>query len=235
MNELALGRHKGWMIVLALTVLTAICSAQDIDSSGDTLTNRDVVTLAKAGFSADFILQTIATSRTKFNASADGLAELAKNGVAEEIIWAMRRAHPASNQPRVPLDEKAAPKPENLKPVAIGSPPAGGIRVFVEASPNSWNRAQSHPQTVEIMKTLGQSCPNVVVTNHRERANFTMVVEREAGKWIRRDNKVVVFDRVGDLVYEASTHTLGNAVRGFCSSPQADALVAGTNGQPPVR
>jgi hypothetical protein len=68
------------------------------------------------------------------------------------------------------------------------------------------------------MKSFGDSCPNVVVTNRREAATFTVFLERESGKWLRRDNKMVVFDQAGDMVFGASDRELGSAVRGFCTS-----------------
>lgn len=68
------------------------------------------------------------------------------------------------------------------------------------------------------MKTLGHSCPNVVVTLNPEKADFKIFLERESNKLIRRDNKFAVFNKDGDMVFSASTRVLGNGVRNFCAT-----------------
>jgi hypothetical protein len=70
------------------------------------------------------------------------------------------------------------------------------------------------------MKTFGESCPNAVVTNDPEKADYKVSFERESGKVVRRHNKFVAFNRAGDMVYSSSTRELGNAVRGFCAKIQ---------------
>jgi hypothetical protein len=54
----------------------------------------------------------------------------------------------------------------------------GKPRVFVEPTPNSLNGYGSHPQLAEVMKTLGHSCPGIVVTNDKSRANYVFTFER---------------------------------------------------------
>lgn len=203
------------IVAVIAVLLPAACSAQVAKVSRNMLTNRDVVTLATAGFSEEFIIETITTSRTQFDTSADGLADLAKNGVTEQILRVMRQPAPAT-----PVSGQA----HGAKTQAVSAPPPGPPRVFIESSPNAWFLWQSHPQTVEVMKTFGENCPNLIVTNHKEEATFTVVLEHEAGKLIRRDNKMVIFDRAGDMVFEGSKRELGNAVRDFCHSPFLAAL-----------
>lgn len=75
----------------------------------------------------------------------------------------------------------------------------------------------ARPQTAEIMKTFGERCPRTIVTINRERADFVVILEHEGGKDVyRKDNKVVVFDKDGDMIYSGSTRTLGNAVKDAC-------------------
>lgn len=50
---------------------------QTVPLTQNCLTNQDIVTLAKAGFSEDFVIDLIGMSRTQFDLSASGLAELA--------------------------------------------------------------------------------------------------------------------------------------------------------------
>src|SRR5438105_13762149 len=57
----------------------------------------------------------------------------------------------------------------------------------------------ARPQTAEIIKTFGEKCKEVTVTMKQEKANYVVVLEHEGGKsWIRKDNKVAVFNQDGD-------------------------------------
>lgn len=77
----------------------------------------------------------------------------------------------------------------------------------------------ARPQTAEIMKTFNDRCPGVIVTINRERADFVVLLEHEGGKdLIRRDNKVAVFNKDGDMILSGSTRSLGNAVKDACGA-----------------
>jgi len=82
----------------------------------------------------------------------------------------------------------------------------------------------ARPQTVEIMKTIGEKCPDFTVTENMDKANFVVRLEHEGGKGlVRKKNKVAVFNRDGDLIFSSSTVTLGGAVDGVCSAIRKDA------------
>lgn len=190
--------------VLGLALLAIPGRAQDAGVYRNTLTNRDVITLAEAGFSEEFLVEMVTTSRTKFDTTAEGLADLAKHGIKEDLIRAMRGVR----------SEAAA---SGTGPAATTAGQEKPIRVFVQEGAGS--PSMSYPQTAEIVKTFGQKCPNVVVTSRREAATFTVVLENRAAKLLRKgDSKMVVFDRAGDMVYGASERALGKALRGFCSA-----------------
>jgi hypothetical protein len=189
-------------------------SAQDAGVYRNTLTNGDVITLAEAGFSEEFLIEMVATSRTKFDTTAEGLADLAKHGIKEDVIRAMRGAR--SDTPA------SAPGP-----AASTGGQEKPIRVFVQ--PGAGSLSIPYPQTAEIVKAFGQKCPNVLVTSRREAATLTVVLDNKAGKLLRKgESKMVVFDRAGDMVYGASERELGKALRGFCSAvPRFMAKVGG--------
>lgn len=107
-------------------------------------------------------------------------------------------------------------------------------RVFISTS-NSWevsgsgggssdiwgahSQGGARPQTAETIKTFSQKCPNVLITSKSDKADYAVTLEHEGGKgWGRRDNKIAVFNREGDLVFSSSTVTLGGAVEGACSA-----------------
>src|SRR3954451_15226026 len=76
----------------------------------------------------------------------------------------------------------------------------------------------ARPQTAEIIKTFSDRCGNVIVNNKKEKADYVVLLHHEGGKdLVRRDNKVVVFNRDGDSILSHSTRSLGNAVTDACS------------------
>ncbi len=110
-------------------------------------------------------------------------------------------------------------------------------RVFVTDS-KSWEMsgsaggagafgAQVHggarPQTAEIIKTFGERCPDVTINNKQEKADYVVLLDREGGKgWIRKDNKVAVFNKDGDSIISKSTRSLESSVQEACEAITGD-------------
>jgi hypothetical protein len=81
----------------------------------------------------------------------------------------------------------------------------------------------ARPQTAEVIKTFREKCRNVIVNNRREKADYVVILQHEGGKdLVRRDNKVVVFNRDGDSILSGSTRSLGNAVNDACTALMKD-------------
>ena len=81
----------------------------------------------------------------------------------------------------------------------------------------------ARPQTAEIIKTFGEKCHNIVINNKKEKADYMVLLHHEGGKdLVRRDNKVVVFNRDGDAILSRSTRSLGNAVGDACTAIMKD-------------
>ena len=77
----------------------------------------------------------------------------------------------------------------------------------------------ARPQTAEIMKTFGDRCQRVTVTINRDRADYIVILQHEGGKDLfRKDNKLAVFDKEGDMILSNSTRSLGNAVKEACEA-----------------
>jgi hypothetical protein len=81
----------------------------------------------------------------------------------------------------------------------------------------------ARPQTAEIIKTFGEKCREITVTMKQEKANYVVVLEHEGGKsWIRKDNKVAVFNQDGDSIVSHSTMSLGGSVDDACKAINKD-------------
>ena len=69
------------------------------------------------------------------------------------------------------------------------------------------------------MKNFRDNCPVAFVTIREDRADFLVLLEHEGGRgFTRKDNKVAVFDKDGDLIYANSTRSLGNSVKDACKT-----------------
>jgi len=77
----------------------------------------------------------------------------------------------------------------------------------------------AHPQTAEIIKTFGEKCPDAIINNKQDKADYVVLLDHEGGKgYARKDNKVVVFNKDGDSIVSHSTRSLGNAVKDGCDA-----------------
>ena len=96
----------------ALTLFFAVAGMYGAENNlqRNVLSNRDVVTLAKAGFDEEFLVNIIVSSRTHFDTSADALAALAEQGVTQRIVEVMMN-------PGVTMISPGAPAPVAAKSI----------------------------------------------------------------------------------------------------------------------
>lgn len=81
----------------------------------------------------------------------------------------------------------------------------------------------ARPQTAEIIKTFGERCPDVIVNNKPDKADYVVLLDHEGGKGlVKRDNKMAVFNKDGDSIVSHSTRSLGNAVKDACDAITTD-------------
>lgn len=82
----------------------------------------------------------------------------------------------------------------------------------------------ARPQTAEIIKTFGERCPQVLVNNIQEKANYIALLDHEGGKSVlSHRNKVAVFQKVsGDSIVSKSTLSLGASVQDACEAINKD-------------
>jgi len=86
-------------------------------------------------------------------------------------------------------------------------------------SGNTWGSAvggTSEPQSIEVMKQLRRFCPDAKITSDRERANYLLLHERQAGEGNR--NNIALFGKNDELLYADGARQLNNAVKDLCNS-----------------
>ena len=173
---------KPYLAVITVAAgLCGLCGAQTLALGRNTLTNHGVVTLAKAGFNEEFIIDTILSSRTQFDTSVDGLAELAREGITERLIRVMM--NPTANVPAsgtgmaassalaMPFAPSKRPRPkiQVLKPSPIRMAIADGTPYYQSTSRffGLWNTkievGSGHEAVDPITPHLGVLFDNVRV------------------------------------------------------------------------
>jgi PEGA domain len=125
-------------------------------------------------------------------------------------VWAQDNSTGTGNRPRVFITDS--------KSWEMSGGGGGTSDGFGGAS-----RGGARPQTAEIIKTFGERCPDVIVNNKQEKADYVVLLDHEGGKGvIFRDNKVAVFNADGDSIVSRSTRSLGNAVKDACDAISKD-------------
>ena len=95
----------------------------------------------------------------------------------------------------------------------------------------------ARPQTAEIIKTFGERCPQVVVNNRQDKADYVVVLDHEGGKSILvHDSKIAVFNSDGDAIVSHSTRSIGTSVKDACEAITKDwpARLAKVSAQKPA-
>lgn len=112
---------RNFLLSAFLLGLAAATPAQTGALMQNTLTNHDIVVLAQAGFNENFIADFISMSRTRFDTSVAGLAEMAKEGLTERLIRVMLTASAPSQAGSSPAAAPAAASA--IVPAAMFGPP----------------------------------------------------------------------------------------------------------------
>jgi hypothetical protein len=83
------------VVLVLATAQTAVRARAPQAAHDEVLTNDNVVAMTKAGIGSDVIVSKIASSKTAFDVSADGLVRVKHEGVDDDVIAAMIEASTA--------------------------------------------------------------------------------------------------------------------------------------------
>lgn len=217
----------GWL----LTTTFAVCLCAEV-----VLTNDTVLKLVRAGIGEDTIIGMVNQQPGVYALSTADLAALKRAGITEKVIAAMLVRNLAPSSTIFPNNAPSV-QPSLSTANSTRSSSDDGISVYVTDS-QSWEmrggwgvrgnsetwggsgyQSGSAPQTAEMIKTLNQRCPQLTVTNNTQKADFAVLLEHQGGKgYLRRHNKIAVFNRDGDDIFSDSTRALGNSVKDACEA-----------------
>jgi hypothetical protein len=95
----------------------------------------------------------------------------------------------------------------------------GGSTGIVDGTGGGMVSGGARGQTAELIKTFRNRCPEFIVTNKKERADYILTFDHEGGKEVwEKDNKFAVFNKEGDAVESGSARSLGSAVKAACAA-----------------
>lgn len=178
---------------------------------GDPMTNNDVLDLVGKGVSNKLIVAMINNADAHFDTSTETILALREKGVPDEVLEAMLNAE---GPPDLSDDGELMVYVTDSQSWQM----TGGFALS-DASGGGYSAGGARPQTAEIIKTFQERCPEVPITNERERADYVVLLDHEGGKgWVRKDNKVAVFGRDGRSIHSGSTRSLGNSVKDACQA-----------------
>jgi len=143
----------------------------------------------------------------------------------------MRRLQPLTLGPlalvasmlATPAFSASVPRPRVFVPESQSWSVGGGFSLQPHKVGRGDFSGGAKPQTAEIIKTVQERCPEIIVTKNEKRADYVLLLQHEGGKvFLRKDNKFVLFDAEGDAIASGSTRSLGNAVKDACSAIRQD-------------
>jgi hypothetical protein len=165
-NLFALGVFAA-VAVLAADTPTVVTVRPEPGMPRDILTNEGLVILSDAGFSDSFIALKISCSRTRFDASAEGLAYLRHSSLSEELVTfvmqlAVRPPMVAPAQPGPTMVPMKVVKRRVLVPIEAESRANPSfVAIPAQASaPDAWNnRSWSYADYYRYAGATGYSWP----------------------------------------------------------------------------
>lgn len=126
------------------------------------------------------------------------------------FLVAQQSANPVTNSadgPRVYVTESSS--------WSVRGGASGTNGTFAAASSGG-----AQPQTAEIIKTFGQRCPQVIVNNRLDIANYVIELDHDGAKGVlsHRDKIAVFVQKTGDSIFSKSTMSVGGSVQDACAA-----------------
>lgn len=120
----------------------SFCFASDTFAQEETMTNTEVITLAKAGLNPSIIVNKIRASKSNFDLSTDALIKLKTAGVSDEIVTAMLEAKSGKSMATTTNGSASAATGDPNDPMAPHNfglylyEEKGGVRKMTQMAPN---------------------------------------------------------------------------------------------------
>jgi hypothetical protein len=190
-----------------------------------TLTNKDVVQMQKAGLSASIIELKVANSPCQFDTSIAALTDLKSSGVEDPVIAAMLHCAPAKPVHDRPYVWIGANEEWVARSSSVASATATSSTAV--ATGGSKTVVQTHSEYSDVTRQLGpDKCPSISITGNPADADYAITIERSnAGHLLSQRNSFSIFRASdGKLVLSNTTTWLKNAAANMCKAVTDDAV-----------
>ena len=138
-------KRNNLLLICLLVFSFILVGGTNAFAQDETMTNEEVITLAKAGLNETIIINKIKTSKSSFDLSTDNLIKLKKAGISDNIVTAMleaksgRSMQPASSAAQ-PADSRGTGDPNDpMSPHDYGLylfEEKDGVRKMTQLTPN---------------------------------------------------------------------------------------------------
>jgi hypothetical protein len=219
--------------ILILTLILFSTSTLALSQS-ETIDNRIVIEMSKAGLSAELIVRKISTSQTTFDVSAHGLIYLKKAGVDDVVIGAMiERTETviASSPASASSDSTTTSEFSESGPLQVASINA----MLSSAKTIAFGKSSVQPSRQalekELMKRKDFQQLNLTIQRYKETADLFVDVGFVSGSWITHRYVYRVYDRRTGAVIVAGETTSWGSLAENLARHIAKSLIAARTGK----
>lgn len=218
-------------LILTLILLSGLTVAA---AQNETLDNRIVIDMSKAGLSAELIVRKISTSQTAFDVSANGLIDLKKAGVDDVVIGAMIERTELANA------SSAAPTPTDSATTSgfseSGPPPVASVNSIVNSAKTiAFGKSSLQPSRQalekELMKRKDFQNLNLTIQRYKDSADLFVDIGFVAGSLITHRYVYRVYDRRSGAVIAAGETTSWGSLAENLARHIVKSLIAARNGK----
>jgi hypothetical protein len=215
--------------ILTLLLLSCLFAA----GQNETIDNKTVIEMSKAGLGAEIILKKIGKSRTVFDVSAPQLIELKRAGVEDAVIAAM-------------MDRSEIIGPAESKPIttqlptpsfseSVSAPPASASQALAAAKTIALGKSSLQPSRQalekELLKRKDFQQLDLTILRYKEQADLFVDIGYVSGSWITHRYVYRIYDRRSGAVITAGETTSWGSLAENLARHIAKSLVAARAGK----
>lgn len=180
-------------------ILLVLLCAAGVFAQSETLTNVSIVELSKAGLTTDVIVKKIATSKSAFDLSTNGLVELKRSGVDDIVIASM-------------IEHQQAQPPVAPAATAVPAPPVRSKHdIVASARTIAFAKSSAHPSRQalekELMKRPEFKSLNIAIERYKDNADLYVEIGYVSMSWLTHRYVYRIYDRRSGIVVAAGETT----------------------------
>lgn len=222
-----------------LILIIILFSAVPGLAQNETIDNKTVIDMSRAGLSTEIILKKISSSRGVFDVSASGLIALKTSGVDDVVIAAMMERHetsrPPESKPFVPGEASTGMDPKTFTDSGTALPFATRREAVMGARTIAFSKSSLQPSRQalekELMKRKDFQQLDLTILRYKETADLFVDIGFVSGSWITHRYVYRIYDRRSGAVLTAGETTSWGSLAENLARHIAKSLVAARNGK----